>query len=319
MLKTFDELLDPISTAEFARTCWQRRSLYVPGPASKVRGLFATEKFRALAAAVEAGRGVLKAGFKDPSGEHTEIGIQASQIETAVHAGMTVLVDQLDALDAPLRRLADHTKVSLGLPGAVSVGAFLSPVGSGFGLHFDPVSNWIIQVEGVKRWRYSSTPALDFPQGTFVPDARQRHAGVYGLGATSLEECELTPGDVLYLPAGAWHEPKAVGGPSLHLSMIAHNASMLSLLNEARGRSKTPPGSPMPGSAAWRWLPSAPLLGQSEADDRGAVERELAHRRDVIVEELQRLSATELYDLWRSKARAAGRRPSTPRRRRARA
>ena len=59
------------------------------------------------------------------------------------------------------------------------------------------------------------------------PDLAQRHA--YEV-PSDVMAFDLTPGDVLYVPRGAWHEPVTLEGPSLHLTITLPHWTPLDVL-----------------------------------------------------------------------------------------
>lgn len=237
---TLAELLAPVTLAEFLASYSQQRALYIPGTPAKLAGMFDRERLLAIVRRLAATRSTpdapsFRAAYRARDGEHREIAISAFQVEAMLELGATVFADRIDAEDAALAALAFDTRGALAISEAVDIGVFVSPRDSGYGLHFDAVPNWVIQLEGRKRWRYSELPAVTNPERTVVPDAAQRAA--YGVREHELATVDLAPGDVLYLPPGAWHHPRGLDDVSVHLSMIARTeptAPVLEILEHTR-------------------------------------------------------------------------------------
>jgi hypothetical protein len=82
-------------------------------------------------------------------------------------------------------------------------------------MHFDKRVATTLQIAGKKRWKFSTTPAKAWPDhnGLFK-DGRVEPVGPdNGKLPAEMEfrEVELSPGDLLCLPAGAWHAARGVG------------------------------------------------------------------------------------------------------------
>src|SRR5262249_14005127 len=91
----------------------------------------------------------------------------------------------------------------------------------------------------------------------FTPVTDAEAGATYGLREAELVERLLSPGDLLYLPQGTWHEERAVG-ESVHLWLTAPASNHLELIKEVVG-----PG--LLAKADWRRLPTA-ALGVEEGE-----------------------------------------------------
>lgn len=294
-------LFAPLSFNDFVKRHWERRSLYAPGPRDRFEGLFDRER---LLDAARRPKGAhsgdprrLKAGFRDPRGEHAELSITASQVEPLLAAAMTVQAEWLHETDPGLAAFADGVRRSLAVPVELDVAAFLSPEGSGYGLHFDTTSMFILQLAGTKRWHYAPAPAVARPVSNVIPDAAARAARVHGYDESSLLVQELSPGDVLYVPAGAWHHVKATS-ESLHVCLTMRPVNVLDLardlllddlLSDVRGRS----------------LPERPGPHPTDPSGRARTEAWFAARLDALRKAVDRLTPAALADAWAAQSEAA--------------
>lgn len=289
-------LIAPFPFDEFVERHWEKRSLYVPGGRGRFADVLDRERF--LAAARQP-RGAhagdprrLRAGYRDARGEHAELGITAAQVEPLLGAGMTVQVEWLHESDPVLGAFVDGVRRALRVPVTIDVAGFLSPEGSGYGLHFDTTSMLVLQLQGTKRWHFAREPAVARPVTNVIPDAAARAAGVHGFRESDLVVQELAPGDALYLPAGAWHHVKATG-ESLHICLtirpvdaldLAHDLLLDDLLEDV----------------AWRSLPRRP-----GADDGGS-EAYFAGRLELLRAAVGRLTPAGLMAAWRERTGDAG-------------
>ncbi len=220
-------LLHPVSPEVFLGDYWERRPVHIPGPPDKFRHLFSRQAFdRAIARHKEAGI-LLRVSFDKEKGSKQvspHLPICAAEVEDYLTRGASVCADPIDRGDPALATYAATIAKQLGYTGRFSVKAYLSAAGCGFNTHFDKGIATTLQIEGRKRWRFSAEPSVSFPASNAVLDAdgRARYAGrlpssvqaweqVEGVDETCFEDVILEPGDLLCLPAGTWHQAKAVG------------------------------------------------------------------------------------------------------------
>ncbi|MGH9022089.1 MAG: JmjC domain-containing protein, partial [Acidimicrobiia bacterium] len=194
-------------------------------------------------------------------------------------------------------------KTFLNLAEAFDVSCYWSPAGGGFGAHFDRQSVMIVQLEGSKRWQYGARPALPAPGKNFLAtthaDEMFRRAFPWFADepplpqSDQLEEQLLTPGDLLYLPAGTWHRTRA-GDSSLALTLTFFHRNFASFL-----------------PAVWEellehdegWRSSLPLVPLDDAPVSGlppTVDAFLADRLAQLATVVGRLRPDDLAHLWRA-------------------
>jgi ribosomal protein L16 Arg81 hydroxylase len=101
------------------------------------------------------------------------------------------------------------------------INAYLTPSSGGetqgLGIHYDTHDVFVLQLAGVKRWRiYESPVRLPLDTQPHHPLAKDR-------GKCSLQ-CDLRPGDCLYIPRGFYHSAKVLKNSqaSLHLTIGVH-------------------------------------------------------------------------------------------------
>jgi ribosomal protein L16 Arg81 hydroxylase len=145
--------------------------------------------------------------------------IQPSEIEQMYDAGATICVTGMEQAHPRLHAAAARVRAEMAYAGEITFRAYLSPPGSGFDLHFDARVATTLQIAGKKRWWYSKEPGVAFP----MHNSGREPAGwprTRPPARSELVEVVLEPGDVLCLPAGAWHCAKAEGkSMSLALNM----------------------------------------------------------------------------------------------------
>lgn len=291
-------LLDPIEPRAFLAEHWGRRALHIAGVPGKFQGLFDRQ---AWAAALPGSR-VVKAGYHDADGWLRDFPIRPEQAEHLFRAGMTICAGFLPE-DGPLGRLLAGLRHDLLTPARPYLNCYLSPDGHGFNLHIDDHPVFILQIEGAKTWRFTAVPGVENPtRGFQFPPGREAVKlpwGYFTRPATdALEEVELRPGDVLYLPPGAWHEARARGS-SLALTLAYERVTSAAVVRAAvLAKLEGMPELATPAPAA--------LAGEVTEPE---VTDAFARLRDALQAAIRELDAAELNAAWQrlsSEVRAAG-------------
>jgi ribosomal protein L16 Arg81 hydroxylase len=95
--------------------------------------------------------------------------IDASIAVPLYEAGLSVSSVCSEALPT-LHAYAKAVGFALGVTGDAFFTGILSPAGTGFGLHFDVQSNFILQIEGTKHWSYGAAPGTAYPLASLTAD-----------------------------------------------------------------------------------------------------------------------------------------------------
>jgi ribosomal protein L16 Arg81 hydroxylase len=220
-LTELQDLLDPISCREFVDSYFGRKSIFIEGDAGKVGDIFSWDK---LNKALERGRTIqdkrynIHASFaRGETTGTTKQMVEAShpQIESLFKSGATICITNIHMADPDLARWAQTIRTQLNFSGTVGVNCYLSPDGAGLNTHYDKRVVTNLQIAGKKRWRYSTTAAKPWPDhnAVYQPGVPDQQGVDPGKLPPDLEfgEVEMKPGDLLCLPAGAWHSAQGVG------------------------------------------------------------------------------------------------------------
>jgi ribosomal protein L16 Arg81 hydroxylase len=154
----------------------------------------------------------------EPLVPHAARRINKARFYDYLRRGATVVMNRLEQSSLQARRLCQQVGRFAGHP-TMSNG-YLSFGGKGtFGKHWDTHDVFVIQLLGKKRWQV-------FKPTWPLPLSHQKSEGIdqsaqSTLGAPELD-CELHPGDLLYLPRGWWHQAIPADEGSFHLSVGAY-------------------------------------------------------------------------------------------------
>lgn len=234
------KLLNPISCEEFVNSYFGRASVFVEGGPDKVGNIFSWEK---LSKALERGQKIQDKRYNimasytrgEAAGSSKQM-VEAThhQVESLFKSGATICITNIHMADPDLARWAQTIRSQLNFTGTVGVNCYLSPDGAGLSTHYDARVVTNLQIAGKKRWRYSTEGAKPWPDHNAVyRDGKAEAVGADpGRSPADMEfrEVEMKPGDLLCLPAGAWHSAQAAGGESLAINVYFQPRNFLELL-----------------------------------------------------------------------------------------
>jgi len=141
-------------------------------------------------------------------------GLDVATASKATNRGYSIVLNKVDARWHEIHRAAEALENVIGQ--RVQANLYLSPpVSQGFETHFDYMDVLVVQMHGTKNWRVFETPFIRAPRSNqkFKPTHAQLKARTY-------MNVFLSPGDILYIPAGYLHDAhnKDMSNPSVHLS-----------------------------------------------------------------------------------------------------
>jgi hypothetical protein len=216
-----EELFSPVSRESFVSSYFAKKALHVKGSPEKFNNIFSQEKLqRALSVGqkIPDRRYNITASFtggEKAGSPRPPIPAYYDQISELHNAGATICITNIHMADPTLAQWAQRIRAELNFSGTVGVNCYVSPDGSGLPMHYDRRIATSLQISGRKRWIYSTETAKPWPShngryydGKFEPP--EEHPGKLP-HEMELNEVILDPGDLLSLPAGAWHSARAVG------------------------------------------------------------------------------------------------------------
>lgn len=178
-------------------------------------------------------RGFLKQSWSAADFEAAASKARAAGHPVQEHAGQVTFIERVSDFDDALLRRAKNLRQISGVP-AVWFDSVRTYDSSGIGAHFDHSDNFVLQQEGVKRWRLA-------PPELIEPKARAgRMLNIPGVGSHPIPEGEhidlvLEPGDLLYLPLLWLHEGTSEA-ESLSVSAVCPAVSVYSAVMSVAGR-----------------------------------------------------------------------------------
>jgi len=290
-------LLAPIKPREFLTRYWGRRALYIPGTADKFAEL--AFDLPALTKAVDhrVPQGYLEVRFV---GCDDRLTAGPSHPEDYRPADGTTL--QAFRICDRLERLASFCagiKSGMSLPGTVTMTGYAVPAGLGFRTHFDCQPNFVLQIEGTKRWRFSARPQVAWPPMNVTHAGRaaemtDRYPFLevpYPPDEREFVEQDLSPGDLLFMPAGTWHQTRSID-LSLSLTMTCIPRTTADVVEDTLRTS-------LSRSQSWRSNVPPVLAGDLRPGHLPApVKRFFDARLAELRTQVRALRAEDLYASW---------------------
>ena len=219
---TLKDILHPVETDVFLRSTWQKKFLYIPGPPTKLGGLFDWRELNRILNEHQLDEPRIRL-FRDGAQRPRETyaapreprkqllpatEVRPHRLARELAGGSTLFVHAIGEISPNVGELAYDLQRML--DSAVNVNLYAAwRRDRGFKKHWDDHDVFILQISGRKRWEiYPCTrphPIAGDPLTN--PPAEAVWAGT------------VTPGDVLYIPRGWWHVACPTGEPCLHLTV----------------------------------------------------------------------------------------------------
>jgi ribosomal protein L16 Arg81 hydroxylase len=233
----FDRVIAPMERSAFLSEFWGKSFLRIDGQPGRFASLLPWGELSSLLERHELSPPRLRLfrGGKsvDPGrflhGTDRTQRLKAAGLITSLSEGATLVVDDVDALSAGVRELAEAFEEVL-LTGT-SVNLYASWRNqSGFDLHWDTQDTMILQLSGRKHWKVYRPTRLH-PLKPDVEDApRPTEEPVW--------EGIMEDGAMIHLPRGWWHVAAPLDEPSLHLTVTVVPPDGADLLRWCVERSK---------------------------------------------------------------------------------
>ena len=217
-----DDLLAPVTKSEFLTKLWPLQPLFVPANQKKLDSILQISILQSLEAVVATRTSKVRACLPDFDDEYSSIHLDPQDALKAYSNNMTLVFDSMQLQDLSIKSILEKIRSELGLAmggeennlcKARSI-VYATPAGCGTKLHFDANVNFIIQLQGTKRWNLApnnsvKNPTERFTAGAFEMSAaleKQCHASLIDEIPEDNLEILMEPGCMLFVPRGYWHQ-----------------------------------------------------------------------------------------------------------------
>ncbi len=146
-------------------------------------------------------------------------------VRRAVAHGKTLLINSMQNRWPAVAAMCRNLEAFFGCP--IHTYLLLTPPGAqGLAAHYDAYEIFILQIDGVKHWRFYGV-ARELPLASDQAEIPRDQLG------PPTQEVLLQPGDLLYMPRGHVHEAFTKDGASLHLTVGLRVFRWMDLLQQA--------------------------------------------------------------------------------------
>jgi ribosomal protein L16 Arg81 hydroxylase len=227
----FRDLLHPITPEDFLDRYFDREPLHLPGPADRFSDVFSWNRAMALldmttiwsAATLKVvldGELMHQADYCTPGQNRDGATIQQPdpvKVQALIRRGATISLNLVETISPEIAGIAAALQCWLG--GEAVCNIYCSWGGhQGFQTHFDFHDVFVLQIDGKKVWNIyegqfeESVNIEGFRSNSFSDDYILQARG------RVQQEVTMTPGDVLYIPRGRYHDALATSEATLHLT-----------------------------------------------------------------------------------------------------
>jgi len=219
-------LLPGFTVERFTRQHWPEKALVVHGDPKRLRGLVDLPGFERLDELFARANDHVVAQLNDPKRGFSNIHVQTNGAPSLFRRGLSLYAPNAVLGGKQTARWLATLEDELGLDrGLIRPAFFVSPRGAGANLHFDSQESFVVQLLGRKRWTFAPNEDLAFPPGNYVagtpPSAELKQLRPRGFITRMPKHAvtvTLSPGSVLFVPRGWWHQTLTVED-SLHIDL----------------------------------------------------------------------------------------------------
>src|SRR5215217_5124487 len=246
-MATLDELLHPITTAQFFAEYDGRKPLYIPaGSEDRKREILTWAAFNGVLGQSTVWTAQNLRLMRDhvpvPADQYCDrivgngmpiMRVAPAKVDMFLSAGASLVANDVLYLHPPLTAIGRTLSETFAAQIGANVYCSFEGVRA-FGTHFDYHDVLVVHTEGEKVWNLYANQAPN-PIDPIPDTAESRRWFEQSRGAL-LQQVTMRPGDVLYLPRGWYHDALASDGASLHVTFSItpmYGRSLLSLLDNA--------------------------------------------------------------------------------------
>lgn len=239
---TFAQLIAPLTPDAFFRETFDRRWRLLRGSPEKARAVFDWDDFNALLKMdVWSGfsMNLLLDGKKAPPAAFCRSVVDRNRMQTMrpdpdkviglLQRGATIVLNEMGGVSPAVGATVDNALNALNGIGNANL-YYSQKARRAFDTHCDRHEVFALQISGEKVWRVYKGRAdapIEHPQFRNIPPAEvERMKGEVD------REIVMTPGDVLYLPRGQFHDALAASNDTMHITISCQTPVGLNVMQE---------------------------------------------------------------------------------------
>ncbi len=287
-------LIAPTAVEKFMTSSWPKEPFVVHGLGTSVQQLTDLPFLQSLDELLNSWPKLIQAHLPDVSDESSSIDVDTKGARKLFSNKMALLFNNAHEISPTLTVWLNALARDLGLPNSSHARCMLyaTPDGKGTAAHFDQNINFVLQVQGIKKWwlapnmttknptqRFTIGQPLD-PELASYTDSEMPTA----MPKENRREVILKPGSMLFVPRGYWHSTEAKG-EALALNFTFSQPTWVDLLTLAlRSRLSLSP--------EWREL--ADGVASTDKSKRQQAEAKFDQLLSELVEDLPHWRAADI-------------------------
>lgn len=213
-------LIAPHSNEEYFEQSWPHEPFVVHGLDETVREITELPFLQSLDALLNSWPNPIQVHLPDVSDESSAIHATAHDARKLFANRMALLFNNVHSVSPLLTQWLKALGQDLGLPTSTHARCMLyaTPDGKGTAPHFDQNINFVLQLQGTKKWWLAPNYHVENPTERYtIGQEIDPELGSYVSGEMPKEmpkdhqEIVLKPGSMLFVPRGFWHSTEAEG------------------------------------------------------------------------------------------------------------
>jgi hypothetical protein len=243
----FADLLDPVGLDEFAANYEGKGHLRVEGPDDKFGEISSWEAInRLLGQSALWSNVVFSMANQGPKLKADEYCVAATdrdgmavmrphpeKIRQRLTEGATLILNHADTLTPEMTAVSAAMQAHFGAQMKCNIYCSWNEH-QGFSTHFDGTDVFVLHIEGRKLWKLYDG-FYELPLGGSAHTYHYDDPANATMQGNCIDEFELTPGDLLYIPRGQYHDALASSEASLHLTFGVVPAAGISAFDALQG------------------------------------------------------------------------------------
>ena len=237
-----ESLIAPQTKTDFFLKNWPREPLVVHGLSESIQPLTELPFLQSLEVLLNSWPFPVSAHLPDVSDESSAITTTAQDAQKLFFNKMGLLFNNVHKISPVLQNWLTVLQKDLGLPQSTLARCMIyaTPDGKGTATHFDQNINFVVQLQGVKKWWIEPNTSVENPSqrhtlGQPVDPELASYMDSAGLpveNSKGRRQIILKPGSMLFVPQGYWHSTEAEGS-ALALNFTFSQPSWVDLLTTA--------------------------------------------------------------------------------------
>ena len=239
---SMDQILAPVAWNEFEKNVLGQAQCHIVGTSSNQKQLFSWEELNTLLAMTSLWNDrtlkLVERGHVIPAHLYCAPGLSREGQETLIpdpqkvmalwRQGAGLVCNDVALLTPALGQVASTLSQAFGAPVLANLYATSRDI-EAFHSHFDTHDVWAFQIAGQKRWSlYKNHAPHPVNHALFNRMTQEEHDACKGPLASQIT---TSPGDLLYLPRGLYHDACSVSDQSLHISFSVTRPTGLEALS----------------------------------------------------------------------------------------